>query len=238
MAAISLERCSLDLPIYGTINRSLKGAIMSGVTGGSIAHASRRVSVVEAVKEVSLELRDGDRLGLVGHNGAGKTSLLKLMAGIYTPSSGRCDVQGRRVSLLDMTMGLDMEATGLENIRLRGLMQGLDRQQLRELTPAICEFSGLGEFLRLPVRTYSSGMLLRLAFAIVSQVEAEVLLMDEWIGVGDADFMRQADKRLHELVDKANILVLASHNADLVRDVCNLVARLEHGRLVALDRTG
>lgn len=237
MAGILLEHCSLDLPIYGTINRSLKGRLLGGVAGGSIAHASRRVSIVEAVKDVSFELRDGDRLGLVGHNGAGKTSLLKLMAGIYSPTAGRCEVQGRRVSLLDMTMGLDLEATGLENIRLRGLMQGMDSARLRELTPAICEFSGLGEFLHLPVRTYSSGMLLRLAFAIVSQVEAEVLLMDEWIGVGDADFMRQADKRLHELVDKANILVLASHNADLVRDVCNVVARMEHGRLVALDRT-
>jgi lipopolysaccharide transport system ATP-binding protein len=224
--------------VYGTINRSLKGALLSGATGGNIARATRRIHVVEAVKDVSLELRDGDRLGLVGHNGAGKTSLLKLMAGIYSPTSGRCAVRGRRVSLLDMTMGLDPEATGLENIRLRGLMQGLDSARLKELTPAICEFSGLGEFLHLPVRTYSSGMLLRLAFSIVSQVDAEILLMDEWLGVGDAEFMRRADRRLHELVDQANILVLASHNADLVRDVCNVVARMEHGRLVALERRG
>lgn len=238
MVRIALENCSLSLPVYGTINRSLKGALLSGATGGNIARATRRIHVVEAVKDVSLELRDGDRLGLVGHNGAGKTSLLKLMAGIYSPTSGRCAVRGRRVSLLDMTMGLDPEATGLENIRLRGLMQGLDSARLKELTPAICEFSGLGEFLHLPVRTYSSGMLLRLAFSIVSQVDAEILLMDEWLGVGDAEFMRRADRRLHELVDQANILVLASHNADLVRDVCNVVARMEHGRLVALERRG
>lgn len=238
MVRIVLDHCSLSLPVYGTINRSLKGALLSGATGGTIARASRRIHVVEAVKDVSLELRDGDRLGLVGHNGAGKTSLLKLMAGIYSPTSGRCEVQGRRVSLLDMTMGLDPEATGLENIRLRGLMQGLDSARLKELTPAICEFSGLGEFLHLPVRTYSSGMLLRLAFSIVSQADAEILLMDEWLGVGDAEFMRQADQRLHELVGQANILVLASHNSDLVRDVCNVVARMEHGRLVGWERCG
>jgi lipopolysaccharide transport system ATP-binding protein len=238
MVRIVLDNCSLSLPVYGTINRSLKGALLSGATGGNIARATRRIHAVEAVKDVSLELRDGDRLGLVGHNGAGKTSLLKLMAGIYSPTSGRCAVRGRRVSLLDMTMGLDPEATGLENIRLRGLMQGLDSARLKELTPAICEFSGLGEFLHLPVRTYSSGMLLRLAFSIISQADAEILLMDEWLGVGDAEFMRQADKRLHELVDQANILVLASHNADLVRDVCNVVARMEHGRLLALERRG
>jgi lipopolysaccharide transport system ATP-binding protein len=236
MASILLEDCTLHLPIYGTINRSLKGAVMASATGGRIASATRNITVIEALRNISLEFRPGDRVGLVGHNGAGKTTLLRLIAGIYEPTSGRVDVQGRISSFINLGLGMDMEATGAENILLCGLMFGLDIDEINASTPAIREFSGLGDFLDMPVRTYSSGMLMRLVFSIVTSVHAEILLMDEWLSVGDADFVVHAEQRLRELVDRASILVLASHDAGIVDKLCNVVVHLEHGQVVSVTR--
>ena len=236
MPSIILEKCSLDLPIYGTINRSLKGSVMASATGGRIASASKNVTVVQALKDVSLEIQQGDRVGLLGHNGAGKTSLLRLLAGIYEPTSGQIRVKGRVSSFINLGLGMDLEATGTENILLCGLMFGLDFDEIRRLTPSIGEFSGLGDFLDMPVRTYSSGMSMRLVFSIVTSVHAEILLMDEWLSVGDADFVEHAEQRLRNLVDSASILVLASHNEDKVESICNVIVRLEHGEVISIER--
>jgi lipopolysaccharide transport system ATP-binding protein len=224
------------LPIYGTINRSLKGSVMASATGGRIAAASRHVTVVTALKDISLEIREGDRVGLMGHNGAGKTSLLRMLAGIYEPTSGRLSIQGRVSSFINLGLGLDHEATGNENILLCGLMFGMGFDQIRALTPSIAEFSGLGGFLEMPVRTYSSGMLMRLVFSIVTSVPAEIMVMDEWMSVGDADFVGQAEKRLEGLVSSAGILVLASHSDAVIDKLCNIVVRLEHGEIVSMER--
>src|SRR5207342_523400 len=178
MASIVLEDCTLNLPIYGTINRSLKGAVMASATGGRIASTTRNITVIEALRNISLEFQPGDRVGLVGHKGAGKTTLLRMIAGIYEPTAGRVDVQGRISSFINLGLGMDMEATGAENILLCGLMFGLDFDEIRRLTPSIGDFSGIGDFLDMPVRTYSSGMLMRLIFSIVTSVHSEVLLMD------------------------------------------------------------
>lgn len=237
MASIILDDCSLDLPIYGTINRSLKGAFMSSATGGRIASATRNITIVQALRNISLEIRPGDRVGLVGHNGAGKTSLLRLISGIYEPTAGRVKVEGRVSSFIDLGLGMDMEATGSENIVLCGLMFGMSFDDIQERAPAIAEFSGLGDFLEMPVRTYSSGMLMRLVFSIVTSVEAEILLMDEWMSVGDADFSIVAQQRLAELVDAASILVLASHEDSVVHRLCNVVVHLEHGAILDVTRT-
>ena len=236
MPSIILEKCSLDLPIYGTINRSLKGSVMASATGGRIASASKNVTVVQALKDVSLEIQQGDRVGLLGHNGAGKTSLLRLLAGIYEPTSGQIRVKGRVSSFINLGLGMDLEATGTENILLCGLMFGLDFDEIRRLTPSIGEFSGLGDFLDMPVRTYSSGMSMRLVFSIVTSVHAEILLMDELLSVGDADFVEHAEQRLRNLVDSASILVLASHNEDKVESICNVIVRLEHGEVISIER--
>jgi lipopolysaccharide transport system ATP-binding protein len=238
MASIRLDACNLHLPIYGTINRSLKGTVMATATGGRIASASRHVSVVEALSDVSLDLRAGDRLGVRGHNGAGKTSLLRLIAGIYEPTAGQIRVEGRVSSFINLGMGMDLEATGRENILLCGLMFGLGFDEIQALTPAIGEFSGLGEFLDMPVRTYSSGMTMRLVFSIVTSVHPEILVMDEWMAVGDSDFAEQSERRLRTLVDQAAILVLASHSEPVIKRLCNRVLTLEHGRVVGLDRIG
>ena len=236
MPSISLENCSLQLPIYGTINRSLKGAVMASATGGRIAAASRNVTVVQALKDVSLEIRAGDRVGLMGHNGSGKTSLLRMLAGIYEPTSGRIAVDGNVSSFINLGLGMDHEATGTENILLCGLMFGMGFDEIRRLTPSIGEFSGLGDFLEMPVRTYSSGMLMRLVFSIVTSVHAEILLMDEWLSVGDADFVVHAEERLRQVVDAASILVIASHSEETIASACNVVVRLEHGEVVSVER--
>jgi lipopolysaccharide transport system ATP-binding protein len=237
-ARILLEGCGLVLPIYGTINRSLKGAVMASATGGRMAAASRHVTLVEALKDVSLDIRGGDRVGLMGHNGAGKTSLLRMMAGIYEPTSGRLEVQGRVSSFINLGMGMDLEATGRENILLCGLMFGMKLEDIRRLSPAIGDFSGLEGFLDMPVRTYSTGMMARLVFSIVTSVPAEIVLMDEWLSVGDAAFMQQAQQRLHALVEQASILVLASHSEEIIADMCNVVVRMEHGEVKSVERRG
>jgi len=236
MARITLDDCSLELPIYGTINRSLKGVFMASATGGRIASASRNVTVVQALRNISLDIQPGDRVGLVGHNGAGKTSLLRMMSGIYEPTSGSVRVKGRVSSFINLGMGMDMEATGSENILLCGLMFGMGFDEIQARIPGIQEFSGLGDFLDMPVRTYSSGMVMRLVFSIVTSVEAEVLLMDEWLSVGDADFVAHAEERLRELVDRASILVLASHDEGRIAALCNVVVHLEHGQIVSIKR--
>jgi lipopolysaccharide transport system ATP-binding protein len=236
MAFLKLENCSLNLPVYGAGNRSLKQMMLSSVTGGRIAADSRRLTVVEALRDVSLEINAGDRVGLIGHNGAGKTTLLRLLAGIYEPTAGTFRSQGRVTSLLDLTLGLDYEATGYENIVLRGLILGSTKAQMASLTPQIAEFSELGEYLSMPVRTYSSGMVLRLAFSIVTAVHADVLLMDEWLSVGDADFVKKAELHMKEFVGKADILVLASHNKDIIDDLCNVIIEMEAGAIKNLRR--
>lgn len=236
MAFLEITRCSLALPIYGTTNRSLKNTIMSAVTGGRIAPASRNITVVSALEDVSFRLDEGDRLGLTGHNGAGKTSLLKLLAGVYEPTSGHVVSEGRIANLLDVTMGMDFEATGLENIRIKGLMHGLSPSEVDRKMDEIVEFSGIGDYVRMPVRVYSSGMLVRLAFSIATSFDAEILLMDEWLGVGDADFAQRSRQRLDEIVRRASIIVLASHNHDIIEANCNRVITLEHGRVVSDER--
>lgn len=236
MPSIKLVNCDLNLPIYGTINRSLKGTMLATATGGRIASASRNVMVVQALSGITLDIRPGDRVGLMGHNGSGKTSLLRVMAGIYEPTAGYVKVEGRVSSFINLGLGLDHEATGRENILLCGLMFGLNHDEIQRLTPSIAEFSGLGDFLHVPVRTYSSGMVMRLVFSIVTSVRAEILLMDEWMSVGDADFAAHAETRLKTLVSDSSILVLASHSEETIREYCNMIVRLEHGEIASVER--
>lgn len=236
MTHISLRNCGLALPVYGTSNRSLKKMALSAATGGRIASESGQITVVHALKDVSLEIGAGDRVGLVGHNGSGKTTLLRLLCGVYEPTSGTAVVHGRVTSLIDVTLGMDFEATGYENIRLRALILGVSKDQIAAMTPRVVEFSGLGDYMSMPVRTYSSGMVLRLAFSIVTSVQPEILLMDEWMSVGDDAFVKKAEERLAELVDRASILVLASHNKKIINDLCNVVVHMDQGNIVGIER--
>ena len=188
---------------------------------------------MRALENVSLELAHGDRLGLIGPNGAGKTTLLRVLAGAYEPTRGRVWRRGRTASLLNVSLGIDSEATGYENIMTRGVFLGLMPEQVRERMEEIAAFSELGEFLAMPVHTYSAGMRLRLAFAVCTCFEPEILLMDEWLGIGDRAFVEKARRRLEEFVERAGILVLASQNAALLNRVCTTGAVLDSGRLLA-----
>jgi lipopolysaccharide transport system ATP-binding protein len=233
MARVRARDLVVEFPIYSTSTRSLKNAVLRATTGGRVARESGRRVTVTALDRVSLDLREGDRVGIVGHNGSGKTTLLRVLAGAYQPVAGELAIEGRVASLLDLSIGLDHEATGYENILVRGLMMGYTPRQIRERMDEIGAFSDLGDYLNMPVRTYSSGMQLRLAFSVATSVEADIVLMDEWLSAGDAAFSDKAERRLLDLVERSSILVLATHSLDLVQRLCNRVVRLEHGRVLA-----
>jgi len=237
MAHITARDVFVDFPIYGSHSRSFKKALFRAATGGLIARDHDRV-VVRALNGVSFELRDGDRVGLVGHNGSGKSTLLRVLTGAYEPVAGTVEVDGRVASMLNIQLGMDTEATGYENIYLRGVVMGFRPIEIKPLVDEIVAFSELGDYIHMPMRTYSSGMAMRLAFSVSTCVSAEILLMDEWLSVGDAEFSEKARKRLNDLVGQAKILVLASHDESLIRANCNKIMRLSHGNLTSTEVIG
>lgn len=233
MASIHLDRVSVMFSIYNASSRSLKSRVLKASTGGRIG-SDRNHVVIRALEDVSLRVEHGDRLALVGHNGAGKTTLLRVMAGIYEPYAGRVTIEGHAAPLFDVGLGMDPESTGYENIILRGLYLGMSKASMRERVAEIAEFTELGPFLDMPLRTYSLGMQARLAFAISTCIEPEILLLDEGIGAGDAAFVEKASKRLDSFIRRAGVLVLASHSEKMIRDMCNKAVLLEHGRIIAM----
>jgi ABC-type polysaccharide/polyol phosphate transport system ATPase subunit len=235
VATVILENVNAHFPIYGAQQRSLRKALFQRATGGSIEREGKnndRVTV-KALSDISLKLHDGDRVGLVGHNGAGKSTLLKLIAGIYQPISGTIKVEGRVTPLFDTMPGLDGEDTGYENIITSGMLIGMTRQQIEAKIPEIEEFCELGEYLSLPVRTYSTGMTMRLGFALVTALDPGVLLMDEGIGTGDLRFAERAKARMKDFVGRSRIMVMASHSDQTIRKMCNKALILEGGRITA-----
>lgn len=228
-ASITVSDLTIRFPVYGADAKSLKKALARAVSVGGALGRHAGVTDVTALEGVNLQLKAGDRLGLIGHNGSGKTTLLRALSGAYEPDEGTIDVHGRIAALLDLSLGIDSTATGYENIRLRGRIAGLSTREIDERMDEIAEFTGLGPFLSMPVKTYSAGMQGRLAFAAATALEADVLLMDEWIAVGDAEFQKLAHKRLLKLVERAGILVLATHEAPLLKLYCNKVMKLEGG---------
>lgn len=230
MAHIIFEHVNIDFPIYNAKNRSLKNTVMQAATGGKVSFGAEG-TVIRSLEDVSFEIHEGERVGVVGHNGAGKSTLLRALSNVYAPTAGRAEIVGEIGSLVDIGLGIDGEATGRENIFIRGALLGLKRKEIEDRFEEIVEFSELGEFINMPVRTYSSGMHLRLAFAVATIIRPEILLMDEWLSVGDAAFNEKAEHRLNELVESSRILVLASHSRELIEKTCNRAMWLEHGRL-------
>jgi lipopolysaccharide transport system ATP-binding protein len=200
--SISCQDLTLRFPVYGVDAKSLKKSLAKITVGGRLGR-SHGATEVTAISGLNMELRAGDRLGLVGHNGSGKTTLLRALSGAYEPDEGSIEVQGRIAPLLDLNLGIDPSASGYENIRLRGRIAGLSAKEVETRMDEIAAFTGLGPFLAMPVKTYSAGMQARLAFAAATSVEADVLLMDEWIAVGDAEFQQLAHRRLLKLVERA-----------------------------------
>ncbi|HEY4147062.1 ABC transporter ATP-binding protein [Pinirhizobacter sp.] len=231
MASIEFNDVTVDFPIYNASGRSLKKRLMRVATGGQLGADEQGRVIVRALEGITFSMADGDRVGLLGHNGAGKSTLLRLLSGVYEPSVGTARVSGEVGSLLDISLGIDAEATGRENIYLRGGLLGLQRRDVTRQIEEIIEFSELGDFVDMPVRTYSTGMHLRLAFAVSTVVRPQILLMDEWLSVGDEGFKHKAEARMTELVQQTNILVIASHSRELIMHTCNRVIWLEHGRM-------
>ena len=230
MASIQIENVSVEFVLYDVALRSIRSRIIEGFSiGGALSSRERERAKIVALDDVSLRFGDGDRVALIGDNGAGKSTLLRVLAGVYQPVRGTVQLDGRVSTIFSVQLGMDREATGYENIVLRGLMLGMTRDEITRGIEDIAAFSQLGPYLNMPVHTYSSGMVLRLAFAISTYLSPDILLLDEWIGVGDAQFIEKARQRLRQLVDRSNILVVASHRFQLIRELCNKAVLLERG---------
>lgn len=232
-AILRLDNVSVSFPVYHGGSRSLKKAILSRSSAGRIARDANDRITIDALRDISFSLDRGDRLALIGSNGAGKTTLLRVMAGIYEPFAGTVQIHGRISPMFDIGLGIDNDLSGYDNIRIRGLLLGLSSKEIERLLPHIVEFTELGDYLDMPVRTYSSGMVLRLTFAVATCYEPEILLMDEWILAGDANFLVKARERINSFVEKASVLVLASHNLEVCRRWCNKAIWMDRGGVKA-----
>ncbi|MEI6985423.1 MAG: ABC transporter ATP-binding protein [Rhodospirillaceae bacterium] len=232
MAIIELDNVGIVFPVYGANAKSLRQTLFSRATGG-VAKENHGVITVTALQNITMNIEDGDRVGLVGHNGAGKSTLLRVLARVYPPSSGKITIRGRISSLFNPALGMDPDDTGMENIRTIGLFLGMSPHEIDQKIHDIGEFTELGEFLALPVRTYSSGMQLRLSFAIATAIDPEILLLDEGFGAGDARFSEKAEHRINSLIKRTKVIVLATHSAGMIRSMCNRAALMTEGRLIA-----
>ena len=230
MTSIKADGLSIYYPIFGKSGRSFKKTLIRAATGGKIASDAHGTNIC-AIDNISFSFGEGERLGLVGHNGAGKSTLLRVIAGVYVPSSGTMTVKGRIASLLNISLGMDDEFTGYENIFMRCILMGIPRSEINKHIDDIIEFSELGEYIKMPMGTYSTGMSLRLAFSICTTFPADIVLMDEWLAVGDADFSKKAEERLLKFINKSSILVLASHKAEQIKKICTRVLTMDHGRI-------
>jgi len=229
MASIYLHNVGVDFPIYQAGARSLKKMLIAGTTHGNLARDAHDRVMVRALHDVSFDVENGERLGLIGANGAGKTTLLKVLAGIYKPTNGQIDILGHTTALINSSVGLNPDATGRENIILRGLYMDIHPRDMRERIDQVAEFTELGTYLDMPVRTYSAGMMVRLAFAVSTSFRPEILILDEWLAAGDAQFLGKAQRRMEEFVTRSSILVLASHSFELIEQWCTRAVYLKDG---------
>jgi homopolymeric O-antigen transport system ATP-binding protein len=233
MASLRLRNVSVEFPMYQGSSRSLKKLLLATTTQGNLARdATDRINV-RALNDITLDVDDGERIALIGANGAGKTTLLRVLAGIFPPTRGQVHSSGRISALLEVSVGLNPDATGRENIILRGMYMNIHPREMRERIDEIADFTELGPYLDMPARTYSSGMMVRLGFAVSTCIHPEILLMDEWLSAGDASFLAKAQQRMEKFVDSSSVLVLASHSQDLLRKWCNRGLLLRQGRVVA-----
>jgi ABC-2 type transport system ATP-binding protein len=229
MVSIDIQHAFVDFPIFDAKTRSLKKAVL-GRAGGKIGTESR-VPIIEALHDINLSLHQGARVGLVGHNGAGKSTLLRLMSGIYEPTRGSARISGKVAPVFDLGVGMDPEISGFENIMVRGLFLGMTRKQMQARVDDIAEFTELGDYLAMPLRTYSTGMRVRLALGVVTSIDPEILLLDEGIGAVDAEFLAKARNRLNALVERSGMLVFASHSDEFLVDLCDTAIWMDHGQV-------
>ena len=227
---IKLTGVTLDYTIYSVRAQSLRNLALNMAIGGKLYKNQGDITVMRALSNIHLEAEEGDRLALVGHNGSGKTTLLRVIAGIYAPTKGLVEVKGDLASMLALGAGMDADATGIQNIRKMGAMRMIPKRQIEDRIEAIADFSDLGHFLQLPLKTYSAGMTARLMFSVATEFAADILVMDEWLSAGDSNFVLKATQRMQSFVQRAKILVIGTHDIGLVQRVCNKVCVLENGQ--------
>ncbi len=236
---ISLKDVCLDFPIYDTESLSLRNRVSD--MGKTIVTKSKKNhskgKIISAIKNINFNFKHGDRIALLGHNGSGKTTLLKLLAGIYSPTSGKINKIGETCSMLDIGFGFEQDATGYENIILSNVMRGSTKKEIDKMLPEIAEFSGLGEFLNMPLRTYSSGMQARLAFSSAIANSPEILLIDEFFSTGDIEFSRKSREKVMAMMSNSSILVFASHDLILLKKLCNKGICMENGEIIFSGET-
>jgi ABC-type polysaccharide/polyol phosphate transport system ATPase subunit len=231
MARIDLRSVSVKFPVYNINARSFKKRFIRLATGGSVVEDANQHIVVTALNDISLSIQHGDQIGLIGHNGAGKSTFLRLLSNIYEPTDGDMRIDGNISSMLNLMNGIEGEFTGYENIAMRGTLMGLTRAEIKAQAEEIAELTGLGDYLAMPTRTYSSGMMVRLAFAISASIKPEILLLDEIFSAGDANFMEKARAKMVSLLDHSSIVVMASHSDELIKEFCNKALLLENGQV-------
>ncbi|WOD14040.1 ABC transporter ATP-binding protein [Paraburkholderia kirstenboschensis] len=236
MTHLTFDRVTVSYPVHNNRTKSLRNNLVRISTGGRLDAESGRIQVVTALQDVTLDLRQGDAVGLVGHNGAGKSTMLRTMAGVYKPTNGTVKRQGKTATVLELGAGIDPELTGYENITRMGVLLGMSIAETKARVSEIESFTQLGNFLQLPVRMYSSGMATRLMFAVATSTRPDILLVDEVFGAGDAEFQEKARQRMAQLISSVGIFVFASHDHELIRTYCNRYLRLEHGRVSEIDR--
>jgi lipopolysaccharide transport system ATP-binding protein len=232
MASISLKNATVEFPVIGPNHQSLRKTIISSALGGIVKHESARRRFIRAINGVSLDAQSGSRIGLLGDNGSGKSTLLRVLSGVYRPTSGEASISGSVATLIDLSLGINPEETGIQNIYLRARMLGIDKKQVSKSLEEIVQFSELGDFIHMPVRTYSAGMQLRLAMSVSTILVPQILIMDEWLAVGDQSFKKKAEIRLNSLVGECEILVIASHSRELLERVCTRGIVLAQGQIV------
>jgi lipopolysaccharide transport system ATP-binding protein len=228
MVYITAKNISIVYPLLSTDRPSLKSLSGSESKVGGRLRKDKLFGIV-ALENFSISLKSGDRLGIFGHNGSGKTTLLRVLGGIYPPTSGSIEINGSTAGMYSLSLGVNKEATGLENIFIKGLMHGLKPAQIKELIPEIAEFSELGDYLNLPVKTYSSGMIMRLMFSTVSLMKPDILLLDEWVSTGDTSFRKKVDYTMKMMLDQTPIVIIASHNEKRLSSWSNQLVRMEKG---------
>ena len=229
---IDRKNLSLEFELLDSSKQSLKKQIIKKTVGGFVEQKDNKKTVIKALNNIDFKINSGDRVGILGHNGSGKSSLLQVIAGIYEPTSGKIDQHGSLTALIDINQGLDFDATGYENTLLKGILHGYSLREIKENLDVIIEFSGLGEFINMPIKNYSTGMVLRLAFASSTFKNQDIFLLDEWISVGDDDFLKKCEIRLGELIKDSEILVFATHDTELLNKVCNKYIKLDSGKIV------
>ncbi len=232
MARIVFQNASVVFPVFNSKGQSITSRLLGAVSSGRLDHDPNGKVIVSALTDLTFEFNDGDRVGIVGNNGAGKSTLLRTISGVYEPTSGSVLLDGQVASLIDISLGMNPEASGRENIFYRAALLGLGKKETEKRFDEIVDFSELWEYIDLPMRTYSSGMQMRLGFAVSTVLESEILIMDEWLSVGDENFRDKAQSKLHDLVKANKILVIASHTKSLLERVTDRILWLDEGKIL------